>query len=86
MLIYMYMGAGLVTAIAAFVASPRIAIVLPSRTVRISTSVVAGALWPIMLVGLAQVGVVLLYVKYAAYTTPFEEPADQYFETALARF
>jgi hypothetical protein len=84
MLIYLYAGVGIVTAIAAYVASGRIAKFSPSRLVRIVTSIVAGALWPIVLVGLAQVGVVVLYVKYAK---PREAPADRFStETIEARF
>jgi hypothetical protein len=83
MLIYLYAGAGVVTAIAAYFASRRIAKLAPSRTVRIVTSLIAGALWPLVLVGLAQVGVVVLYVKYAK---PREVPADQSPESVEARF
>lgn len=81
-LIYVYAGAAILTAIAAYVASRRISVIAPSRTVRVLTSLVAGALWPIVLVGLAQVGVVVLYVKYAK---PREQPVDQYSETVESR-
>lgn len=83
LLIWLYAGAGLVTAIAAYVASRRVAKFPPSRTVRISASIVAGAIWPIVLVGLAQAGIVILYVKYAR---PREQPADEYSESVEARF
>jgi hypothetical protein len=74
MLIYLYAGVGIVTAVAAYVASRRISRFSPTRTVRIVTSLVAGALWPIVVVGLAQVAVVVLYVKYAK---PRELSANQ---------
>ena len=83
LLICLYAAAGLATAIAAYVASRRVAKFPPSRTVRISASLVAGVIWPIVLVGLAQAGVVVLYVKYAK---PREQPADDYSESVEARF
>jgi hypothetical protein len=83
LLICLYAGAGLVTAIATYLASRRIAKFPPSRTVRIVASVVAGAIWPLVLLGLAQAAVVVLYVKYAK---PREQPADAYSESVDARF
>lgn len=83
MLYYVYAGVAVLTAIAAYFASRRIAKIPPSRLVRIFTSLVAGALWPLVLVGLAQVAVVVLYVKYAK---PREAPADQSAESVEARF
>jgi hypothetical protein len=46
-------------------------------------SVVAGVIWPLVLLGLAQAAVVVLYVKYAK---PREQPADAYSESVDARF
>ncbi len=83
LLMWLYAGAGLVTAVAAYVASRRVAKFPPSRAVRVTASIVAGVIWPIVLVGLAQAGVVMLYVKYAK---PREQPADEYSESVDARF
>jgi len=63
--------------------SRRIAKFSPSRPVRIVASLVAGVIWPIVLLGLAQAAVVVLYVKYAK---PREQPADVYTESVDARF
>ena len=82
MLITVYAIAGIATAIVAFGASRRIARFAPSLNVRIVTSVIAGALWPIVLVGLAQAGCVVLYVKYAK---PRQLATEQYAEPVDAR-
>jgi hypothetical protein len=74
-LILVYAIVGIAIATAAFALSRRIAKFAPSLPVRIVTSLIAGVLWPIVLVGVAQAGAVVLYVKYAK---PRELAAEGY--------
>jgi ribose/xylose/arabinose/galactoside ABC-type transport system permease subunit len=58
-----YTVVAVVAALAAFIASARLGVERPPASERIGLSLAAGAVWPVILLGVAELGSFALYAK-----------------------
>jgi ribose/xylose/arabinose/galactoside ABC-type transport system permease subunit len=58
-----YIAVAILAAVAAYIVSARLGVERPPATERIGLSLAAGAFWPVILLGLAEVSSFALYAK-----------------------
>jgi hypothetical protein len=68
--VLVYLASAIITAVVVFVASKWVGDELRPATHRVSLSVGAGALWPLLLLGIFQLSSFVLYTKVAQRDEP----------------